>query len=250
MEPTPETLEALRILSDRGDNAVSAALADLGRAASRIVPELVGLSLGLTEGGLTFTLIASSSDIAALDAVQYVEGGPCLEAMRTGQTVETDASGLMDEDRWQAFAQAEAAAVWPAPAAASAWANAVPSVFVHESRGIRLDSLPGPHRLQAGSALHVLDGIEGGDDPTARDQREREATFDESEAEPHEFRHDTRRRATQVSQGCADGIVATIRQDAQRLNGFWGWFQDKQPPHHGRPRTWCRPTQSRCDSSH
>ena len=110
MEPTPETLEALRILSDRGDNAVSAALADLGRAASRIVPELVGLSLGLTEGGLTFTLIASSSDIAALDAVQYVEGGPCLEAMRTGQTVETDASGLMDEDRWQAFAQAEAAA--------------------------------------------------------------------------------------------------------------------------------------------
>ena len=46
MEPMPETLEALAELVSLDDPDVDELLADLGRSAHAIVPDLVGLSLG------------------------------------------------------------------------------------------------------------------------------------------------------------------------------------------------------------
>jgi len=80
MEPISETRQVLNQLIAEGDVAVAAVLVSMGRKAQQIVPKCVGLSLALHEEDLTFTLVASSEEIAALDAVQYLDGGPCVAA--------------------------------------------------------------------------------------------------------------------------------------------------------------------------
>lgn len=87
MEPIPETRQVINQLVAEGDAAVAAVLASMGRKAQQIVPECVGLSLALLEEELTFTLVASSEEVAALDAVQYLDGGPCVEATHTASPV-------------------------------------------------------------------------------------------------------------------------------------------------------------------
>jgi GAF domain-containing protein len=82
---------------------------DMGQAVVAIAPDCVGLSVGLVDEGVTFTLVASSAEIATLDATQYLEGGPCLEAERQGESLESHVDGLLDEGRWLTFAQASAA---------------------------------------------------------------------------------------------------------------------------------------------
>src|SRR4051794_3018224 len=82
----------------------------MGRQAQDIVPECVGLSLALFEDGLTFTLAASAEDIAGLDAVQYLDGGPCVAAAHDDETVEANTGDLIDEHRWLLYARASAAA--------------------------------------------------------------------------------------------------------------------------------------------
>jgi transcriptional regulator with GAF, ATPase, and Fis domain len=110
MEPIPETHEALEELARYGDEQLRADLQQITAAAQQRVPGLVGVSIGLLTEGLVLTYVASGTDAAALDGVQYADDGPCLEALRTGQHVRTDTESLMDEDRWQLFAQASAAA--------------------------------------------------------------------------------------------------------------------------------------------
>jgi GAF domain-containing protein len=108
VEPIPQTRHALEHFSQAGEEWISAELARMGRRALEIVPECVGLSLGSIRHGLTFTLAASSDQIAGLDAVQYLDGGPCVEAAQERREVEVD--DILDEDHWQMFAQASAAA--------------------------------------------------------------------------------------------------------------------------------------------
>ncbi len=79
MEPLAETREALAELVSFDDPDVDELLQDLGERARGIVPQLVGLSLGLASEGLTFTIVASGTAAAALDAAQYLDGGPCVE---------------------------------------------------------------------------------------------------------------------------------------------------------------------------
>ena len=43
--------------------------------------------------------------MAGLDALQYLDGGPCEEAVGTGSFVEADSGSLMDEGRWRLFAR-------------------------------------------------------------------------------------------------------------------------------------------------
>jgi hypothetical protein len=74
------------------------------------VPECVGLSPALFDDGLTFTLAASDEEIAALDAVQYLDGGPCVQAAHDDETIEADPADPVDEERWRMYAQATAAA--------------------------------------------------------------------------------------------------------------------------------------------
>jgi GAF domain-containing protein len=111
MEPLPETRTALaEIVSFEGPD-VDELLHRLGEKARAIVPELVGLSLGLSSEGLTFTLVASGSAVAAIDAAQYLDGGPCVEVTEgRSDLLEAVTDDPLDEERWGLYARVSAAA--------------------------------------------------------------------------------------------------------------------------------------------
>lgn len=109
MEPLPETRQALERLMEWGDTRISTELLRIGRQVREVVPEIVGVSLGLLRDGLTFTLVSDSELAKSLDAVQYLDDGPCISAMNDNDTVDTTADDLLAEGRWQLFAQAQAA---------------------------------------------------------------------------------------------------------------------------------------------
>jgi len=110
LEPVPETSEALAVLAEDGTNEAADALRGLGQAVKRLVPACVGFSLGLFEDRLTFTLVSSDQDIAGLDAVQYVDGGPCVDSAHLQRSMAYHSADPLNEDRWRLFAQATAAA--------------------------------------------------------------------------------------------------------------------------------------------
>ena len=110
LEPMPETREAMAEFMTRDGPEIDEVLAGLGTIARELVPEVVGLSLGLVREGVTFTLIASNSGLGALDATQYLEGGPCVEVTeRRRDVVQFDTDDPLDEGRWLLFAQTSAA---------------------------------------------------------------------------------------------------------------------------------------------
>ena len=110
VRPIPQTIEtATELDRNLGDGEVLSGLQSVGDEVSRLVPECIGLSLAWLEHGVTFTLTATDDDIAALDAVQYLDGGPCLDAVRDGHGIETTRPDLLGEDPWRLFAEATAA---------------------------------------------------------------------------------------------------------------------------------------------
>jgi GAF domain-containing protein len=109
MEPVRETQELLSRLLARGDTDLPASLLSMGERVATVVPECVGLSLSIIDEGLTLTLVASGSRVAGLDAVQYADDGPCLEALEVGESLDMKVGDLLDEGRWLLFAQASAA---------------------------------------------------------------------------------------------------------------------------------------------
>jgi GAF domain-containing protein len=110
VEPIPATQEALAELGRQGDAAVGVQLLAMGVRVRHIVPECVGLSLAMLAENLTLTLVASGSEVAALDAVQYLDGGPCVDAAHRGHTVKFHGDDILDEERWRLYAHASAAA--------------------------------------------------------------------------------------------------------------------------------------------
>jgi ANTAR domain len=82
----------------------------ISRAVERLVPQIVGVSLSLVEDELTFTMTATAGPVAQLDGMQYLAGGPCEETLETGVAHAYHAGDVVDEDRWQLFARATAAA--------------------------------------------------------------------------------------------------------------------------------------------
>jgi GAF domain-containing protein len=110
MEPLPETGEALSELERFGDTTVREHLRAVMAVAKTKVPSLVGVSLTLVPEDLVLTYVASDHRIAVMDAVQYVDGGPCIDAVDADRVVLTDVEGLLDEARWQLFAQVTAVA--------------------------------------------------------------------------------------------------------------------------------------------
>lgn len=113
MQPLPETAVALTALA-RGSGANGEEFVERFTAAAdetgRIAPQCVGVTLTLLAEGVSFTWIASGPEAAALDAVQYIEGGPCVTAVAQEDIVVDSDEGPLDERRWQAFAEASAAA--------------------------------------------------------------------------------------------------------------------------------------------
>lgn len=93
-----------------GDEELREDLQRLATQAKSRVPGLVGVSVGLVSQDLVLTYVASGVEAAALDAVQYTDDGPCLEAVRKAEIVQTQDESVLDEGRWQLFAQARAAA--------------------------------------------------------------------------------------------------------------------------------------------
>ena len=110
MEPIPETQETLEHLLAQGNTLLPSTLLSMSRRAASIVPECVGLSLALLDHDLTLTLAATSEVVAGLDAVQYVDGGPCVLGAHENSTIDVAPDELLDEDRWLLYAQASAAA--------------------------------------------------------------------------------------------------------------------------------------------
>ena len=112
MEPISETRQAVEefgsLWPDDGD-----LLWALQRSAERVrdlVPDCVGFSLASTERGVTFTLMATDDEIAVLDALQYLGGGPCVESVKAEKVLAYNTQEPLDENDWQLFARGTAAA--------------------------------------------------------------------------------------------------------------------------------------------
>jgi GAF domain-containing protein len=111
MEPIPETLAAIGELEPYlDDGTLLEQLVTMSSSAQTIAPDCVGVSVALRQHGVTFTLVASAEEVAALDAVQYLSSGPCVQAVDDGRGIAASSADLLDEPGWQAFAQATAAA--------------------------------------------------------------------------------------------------------------------------------------------
>jgi GAF domain-containing protein len=109
MEQLPETraeLDRLSALLGEGMN-VGAYLDDVATVAVAVVPSCVGVSITVVVDGDPFTVTATSPAAIAMDAVQNVEHGPCVQAVETGEPI--GVPDVMDEERWQLFAFAAAA---------------------------------------------------------------------------------------------------------------------------------------------
>ena len=109
MEPMPETRETLRRLSLDTDVDLEATLAYQADRVLEIVPDCIGISITYLQEGLTFTLVAEPEEIAVLDAIQYLHGGPCVEAATSGKRLDVPDVDPLDEGAWQRYARAVAA---------------------------------------------------------------------------------------------------------------------------------------------
>jgi GAF domain-containing protein len=113
VQPLPETTAALAALAVATDDGDQALVEEFDRAAAttrRIAPECVGLTLTFVQDGMSFTWVATDLESAALDAIQYLEGGPCVHSVQQGSVVTDSAADPVDERAWQTFAAATARA--------------------------------------------------------------------------------------------------------------------------------------------
>lgn len=109
MEPIPETLEAIKELTRYGDTDVAVSLLQMSRAVRESCPQCIGLSLAVVADGLTFTMAATDREIALLDSLQYLDGGPCVAAADTGSSLAYSSTSALSEEGWHLFATATAA---------------------------------------------------------------------------------------------------------------------------------------------
>jgi GAF domain len=106
MEPSPEVRAgAERLAALSGIDVLDSIDAVAGVAVS-IVPSCLGVSLTVVLDGRPFTVTSTSQKAAALDATQYLDGGPCVETAMTGATVSVP--DVLSEDRWQTYGPAAA----------------------------------------------------------------------------------------------------------------------------------------------
>jgi hypothetical protein len=111
MRPNPQTVEGLAQISRlTGERDLLAALQRPGIKVQVCVPDCTGISLVRADQGVTFTLVATDDEVAVLDALQYFDGGPCVEAVHRGHGIATGSTSPLDEEQWRLFAQGAAAA--------------------------------------------------------------------------------------------------------------------------------------------
>lgn len=105
----PETRQALTELSKYQDDDLNEEFDRLVHGVQQLAPDCAGLTISYLREGLAFTWLATSVDAASLDAVQYLDGGPCVDATLDGSPVATDTGDLFSEERWATFARVAAA---------------------------------------------------------------------------------------------------------------------------------------------
>jgi GAF domain-containing protein len=111
VEPIPETARAIE---DFGPFVIEnedllGELLDKAEQVQALVPQCLGVSVASNADQVTFTLVATAKEIALLDAVQYVAGGPCVAAVDAERVLAYEHDELFDEDDWLLFAHATAA---------------------------------------------------------------------------------------------------------------------------------------------
>ena len=109
MEPLPETTQAIDELGPGEEEDLLEELLDASEKVQELVPDCLGISITQLSDGIVLTLVATDVDTAVLDAVQYLAGGPCVDAIRAERVLEEQPDDLFDERGWQLFAQASAA---------------------------------------------------------------------------------------------------------------------------------------------
>jgi GAF domain-containing protein len=110
VEPIPESVEAVQERDAvMEDDDLLDRLRQISVEVQELVPDCIGFSVAFLEDGLAVTLVATEPEIAVLDALQYLDDGPCREAVREGEVVALSEADLLDEERWRLFALAGAA---------------------------------------------------------------------------------------------------------------------------------------------
>jgi GAF domain-containing protein len=102
MEPIPETVRAIEELGPfASDDDLLDQLNGMADRVTEIVPDCIGMSVASSDHGVTFTLVAPSERIALLDALQYLDGGPCVDAVEQERVVAVSYPDLTDESAWR-----------------------------------------------------------------------------------------------------------------------------------------------------
>lgn len=107
LKPVAESRVAFDWLGYYSDEAIEESMARMGRLVREIVPACVAISLTVADGDLTFTLMCEQPGAALLDAMQFLDGGPCERAVDDASIGATSCLPT-DEGAWQLFARAEA----------------------------------------------------------------------------------------------------------------------------------------------
>jgi GAF domain-containing protein len=92
------------------EETLDSTLDRIAQLAAELLPEAVAASITISDaGGPARTASSTDQAVAELDAEQYrLDEGPCLAALREGQTFQIDS--MRSETRWQGFCQVAAAA--------------------------------------------------------------------------------------------------------------------------------------------
>ena len=109
MQPLPEVraaAEQLNALTEGLD--LLQGLGVLSDVATALIPSVVGVSLTVVVDGDPFTVTSTSDDMRVLDAAQYLDGGPCVEASAPQSGV-VNVDDVLDEERWQLYRHAAGA---------------------------------------------------------------------------------------------------------------------------------------------
>jgi GAF domain-containing protein len=107
LQPITQTREAFDWLSVYSGTELEEWITGLAARIKEIAPTCVAVSVTLQDGDLTFTFSADRHGAALLDAVQYLDGGPCIKAIEEDEVEATDGLAT-DEGQWRMFAAAEA----------------------------------------------------------------------------------------------------------------------------------------------
>lgn len=108
MDLIPESIRALQELVSTEDDAgvLVSALEQTADAVVDAVPLCVGMSVTFVQDGRSVTFLATATGVAVLDAVQFLDGGPCEDSLARHEELLVE--DLLSEERWALFARAAA----------------------------------------------------------------------------------------------------------------------------------------------